>query len=153
MFNYRSRSINQCGVVGSSSIQNPYTALGLLGTNQIGAIADTGLDVNSCYFSDPNTKVIFSPITSPIYTNSARKIIQYAYVSNYGDMSDDIDGHGTHVTGTMVGSVTTDAADYAKSKYIRATYHSILFETNFHLFIYLFGSEFLFYSTTIIKSE
>ena len=116
LFNYRSRSISQCAAIGSSAVTNPYTSLGLLGTNQIGAIADTGLDVTSCYFSDPYSKVTFSTINNPIYNKSARKVIQYASVPLYSDNFDVVNGHGTHTVGTMVGSVTSSNADYATSK-------------------------------------
>ena len=87
-----------------------------MGTNQIGAIADTGLDVTSCYFSDPYSKVTFSTINNPIYNKSARKVIQYASVPLYSDNFDVVNGHGTHTVGTMVGSVTSSNADYATSK-------------------------------------
>jgi subtilisin family serine protease len=112
VLNFRARSIQQSAKVGQYAASNPYSAQGLLGDNQIVAVADTGLDVNSCYFSDSNGQhVDYSTIGNPVYSTSFRKVIQYVAA---GDRRDDVGGHGTHATATVVGSIQN--GDYARSK-------------------------------------
>ena len=103
--NYRSRSIDQNPQVGSTSSYNPYSAAGLLGDNQVVAISDTGLDMTSCWFSDPAGQVAFSLTTAPVKSTAYRKVMQYTYLQDYGDTSDEVNGHGTHTSGTVVGSI------------------------------------------------
>jgi hypothetical protein len=80
----------------------PYHAAGLDGTGQIVGIGDTGVDELSCFFRNTdNTKVARSPIYSPTFDLSKRKVIQYI---NYADGTDRSGGHGTHVSGTIAGS-------------------------------------------------
>ena len=71
--------------------------------------------MTSCYFSDSSNAVTFSTISSPVVNNNARKVIQYTYVPNYGDSTDDVSGHGTHTCGTLVGAIA--GADYTTSKH------------------------------------
>ena len=103
--NYRARSIDQNPQVGSASSYNPYSAAGLLGNNQVVAISDTGLDMSSCYFSDPTGQVAYSLTTAPVKSTLYRKVLQYTYLQGYGDTSDEVNGHGTHTSGTVVGSI------------------------------------------------
>ena len=103
--NYRARSIDQNPQVGSSSSYNPYSAAGLLGDNQVVAISDTGLDMTSCWFSDPTGQVAYSLTTAPVKSTAYRKVLQYTYLQGYGDTSDEVNGHGTHTSGTAVGSI------------------------------------------------
>lgn len=105
LFNYRARSIQQSAKVGSDKNSAPYTAKGLLGTGQIGAVADTGADVQSCYLIDKNGNVPFSEISKPIYDKSRRKVIAYVYRANTGDKLDVKEGHGSHVAGTIAGAI------------------------------------------------
>ena len=56
---------------------------------------------------------------------AARKVIQYSAVPNYGDNFDVVGGHGTHTTGTMVGSITDANGDYTQSKFFPHSYHDI----------------------------
>ncbi len=121
LFNFRARSVDQSAVGGASSQSTtPYSIQGLLGANQIVAIADTGVDVTSCYFSDPSGKVVApSDISSPKTDTSVRKVVQYTYCMNKqcnSDTSDKSAGHGTHVSGTAVGSIL--GADLSTSKYL-----------------------------------
>jgi subtilisin family serine protease len=83
---------------------NPYSAAGLLGTNQVIGIADSGLDVQSCYFKDANGNIPFSINQSPIIDASRRKVIVYCHTSR-SDTADQKGGHGTHVAGTAAGSI------------------------------------------------
>jgi subtilisin family serine protease len=87
----------------------PYVILiiictGLLGKNQIVGVSDTGLEEQSCYFSDSSGLVPRSKISSPIQDFSKRKVVQYV---SYGgaDTADAMNGHGTHVSGTVAGRI------------------------------------------------
>lgn len=90
--------------VGSNKASAPYTAAGLLGDGQIVAVADTGLDLNSCYFYDPQGHIPYSDILSPVFDTKYRKVIQYTY-GKYSDTSDVEGGHGTHVSGIVAGNI------------------------------------------------
>ena len=121
LFNFRARSVDQSANGGKSSQSTtPYSVQGLLGANQVVAIADTGVDITSCYFSDPSGKFVPpSDISSPKTDASLRKVVQYTYCMNKqcnSDTSDSPNGHGTHVSGTAVGSIY--GADLSNSKFI-----------------------------------
>lgn len=102
--NYRARSIPQSSTVGNQLANQPYTAAGLLGDGQIIGIADTGVDVNSCYFYDSAGRVTPSLPNAPIFNQGMRKIVGYIY-NSCGDQTDTSGGHGTHVAGTVAGSI------------------------------------------------
>lgn len=113
--------MDQSAIGGQSSQSTtPYSVQGLLGANQVVAIADTGVDISSCYFSDPSGKFVTpSDIFSPKTDTSMRKVVQYTYCMNKqcnSDTSDPPNGHGTHVSGTAVGSIF--GADLSSSKFI-----------------------------------
>ncbi|KAM9973462.1 hypothetical protein ACTFIW_010554 [Dictyostelium discoideum] len=72
-----------------------WDVIGIKGDGEIVGCADTGIDINHCFFYDTN------PIGS-----THRKIISYS--SGNGDQIDEIDGHGTHIVGTILGSTTVD---------------------------------------------
>ncbi|KAN0022163.1 hypothetical protein ACTFIU_004332 [Dictyostelium citrinum] len=76
-----------------------WDVVGIKGDGEIVGCADTGIDVNHCFFYDTN------PIGS-----THRKIISYSSVNggSGGDQTDEIDGHGTHIVGTILGSTTVD---------------------------------------------
>jgi hypothetical protein len=66
----------------------------LTGTDEVIGIADTGIDMNSCFFSDPSVKMIYNKINK-----NHRKVIYYdAYANTVDD-----DGHGTLVASTSAG--------------------------------------------------
>ncbi len=67
ILNYRARSILQTATVGSASGFAPYFDAGLTGQGQVVGIADTGLDVTSCYFADQSGSVPPSLYTSPVF--------------------------------------------------------------------------------------
>lgn len=52
LLNYRARSISEGGDPGYTKQSNPLSAIGLLGDGEIISVADSGLDVYSCYFYD-----------------------------------------------------------------------------------------------------
>lgn len=68
-------------------------------------MADTGVDVDSCYFHDDSGRVDPSDISSPVTDSSKRKVIQYTVISDQTDTTDAPGGHGTHVAGTLVGFI------------------------------------------------
>jgi len=60
---------NQASAAASKSF---YTAAGLTGSGQILAVADTGVDVQSCFFSDTKGAVALSTVQSPTFDLSYR---------------------------------------------------------------------------------
>jgi hypothetical protein len=98
-----------------------YHETGIRGQNQIIAIADSFLDVDHCFFSDPDTSVQYcdecthgsnsvnctmssSRCTSP---SSHRKIAaywNYAHVDRDEFLEEEDNSHGTHTCGSALGS-------------------------------------------------
>lgn len=103
-FNFRARSIQQTGFPGTSSSVSPYSASGILGTGQVVAVADTGLDMESCYFKDNSGNVPFSMQDAPVTQLDRRKVVQYCHTTQ-SDTMDVSKGHGTHVSGTVAGKI------------------------------------------------
>ncbi|CAE7553711.1 tagC, partial [Symbiodinium microadriaticum] len=91
---------------GSTSAGEIYTDAGLNGSGVVVGIADTGLDVHSCYFSGQSgeTAVSISSSSSPFTDLSKRKVVQYVADA---DDTDGAAGHGTHVVGTLAGHIPT----------------------------------------------
>ena len=104
LLNVRSRAIQQSNQIGVTNNAIPYSIAGLLGDGQVVAVADTGIDETSCYFIDPNGQVPRSPLLQPVTVPSFRKVITYAGVEG-SDFIDQVDGHGTHVAGTIAGDI------------------------------------------------
>jgi len=98
------KALNQYGqwlVQAGIEDSTPWYDVGLNGTGQVISCSDTGIDMNHCYFKDPNTDqsdYIFGQ--SDTLDLSRRKVVQY---DDYQDKSDYYHGHGTHVTGTIGG--------------------------------------------------
>ena len=109
LLNYRSRGIIQSSdpeiPIKSKSRMNPYIKAGLLGTDVIVGVGDTGLDQKSCYFSDENGPVETCVSGDPVTDKKKRKVIQYTV---FGDDEDVKNGHGTHVCGTVAGNNQED---------------------------------------------
>jgi hypothetical protein len=80
--------------------KQPLYAANLTGNGQIIGIADSGIDMESCFFRDPHAAVPYD------HTNySHRKVIQYV---TYQDNQDE-NGHGTSVSGAAAGlCITSD---------------------------------------------
>jgi hypothetical protein len=85
----------------SSPYSCPYTDAGIDGNGQIVGVADTGVDELSCFFRNSDSSLVTrSSYLNPTFDLSKRKVIQYI---NYCDDRDTSYGHGTHVSGTVVG--------------------------------------------------
>lgn len=68
------------------------------GENQLIGLSDTGIDIHSCFFHDPDHLVRYSA-SQP--DTGHRKI--YFYIPYCNDREDASNAHGTHVAGTLVG--------------------------------------------------
>eukprot|EP01032_Pedospumella_encystans_P014144 gene14144-16268_t len=60
--NFKARSIVQSSRTSQYLVDSPYTKKGLSGRGQIVMVADTGCDIKSCYFADPNCTVLPSTL-------------------------------------------------------------------------------------------
>jgi hypothetical protein len=66
--------MQQSNQASSAASKSFYTAAGLTGAGQILAVADTGVDVQSCFFSDPSKggAVAMSTVQAPVFDLSYR---------------------------------------------------------------------------------
>lgn len=122
--------VTQTGKPGNPLIWNK----GLRGEGQVIAIADTGLDYDSCFFFDPNVSIPFNSVNF-----SHRKIVRYVTTPDEvgceaPEGGDAVDGHGTHTGGTAAGEVlTSDAATYANL----SAYNGMAFKAKLCIYDYL----------------
>lgn len=91
-FNQVASYIVQSAVKDSYPMYNA----GLNGTDQIVQVADTGLDQNSCFFSDSTGPVTPTTYQMASFDLTKRKVVQYVA---WTDTTDEAKGHGTHVSG------------------------------------------------------
>ena len=100
-FNWDAAGIGQSGDATST----PAWGVGLTGEGQVVGVADTGLDVNNCFFRQTgglgvNDTSVFSLPTVGAFNSSQRKVVQYVTSTDNTDVRN---GHGTHVCGTVAG--------------------------------------------------
>ena len=94
------------GIIQSGhAFHTPIFQRGLRGENQIIGIADTGIDMDLCFFKDNN--VPLTRILNKVDRNH-RKVISYRYMGSYGSSRDE-EGHGSHTTGSLVGKALSGA--------------------------------------------
>lgn len=81
------------------------SSIGIRGEGEVIGVVDTGIDVQSCFFSDNNHDVPYvlvgsnTPTTLPTsLPGSHRKIAAYYYQTTT-DKFEDCTGHGTHTAG------------------------------------------------------
>ena len=74
----------------------------LTGVDEIIGIADSGLDMMSCFFHDPSVETPYNRVD-----HNHRKVIYY---KTYAD-DNDSNGHGTLVCGTAAGRVVSDTSE------------------------------------------
>jgi subtilisin family serine protease len=80
------------------------SALGLDGTGEVVAVADSGVDINSCFFKDDDAVAHAAlPFDSNISHTTHRKFVNY---HRWADGVDELGGHGTHVCSSAVGECT-----------------------------------------------
>ena len=73
---------------------------GLTGEGEVVAISDTGIDYDSCFFSDPDVEL------QPGHVTNHRKFVSYTVFQHAG-AGDEEEGHGTHTSGTLAGHIDT----------------------------------------------
>ncbi|GLC65706.1 hypothetical protein PLESTF_000331300 [Pleodorina starrii] len=110
------------------SYTKPFWKAGLTGRNQIIGLADTGINLNSCFLTDENFDYAREGAASQLLSGEPtgfrwpqhRKVVQYlvpsgANVSDY--FGDYFQSHGTHVSGSIAGSMQDDwlPAGFAES--------------------------------------
>jgi len=79
----------------------PLWDLGLTGEGELIGVADTGLDDESCFFFDSaRGRIERSGWEAPLTDMRQRKVVQYVSFVDGGDF---VEGHGTHVSGSIAG--------------------------------------------------
>jgi hypothetical protein len=89
----------------------PLWDAGLRGETEVVGVADSGLDMRSCFFSeeDPATNVKCSTYNSPVTDRTKRKVVQYI---GFTDCDAVVGDHGTHVSGTVAGAIQGQGAGH-----------------------------------------
>ena len=88
--------------------------LKLLGEDHVVGAADSGIDHDHCFFSDPKTS-----LQPNVFNPAHRKIVRYRTLTGsssdrgIGPFGDSVPGHGTHVCGSLAGSVDAAGPDAA----------------------------------------
>jgi hypothetical protein len=99
------------GTLAQPASRTPLWSKGIRGQNQIVGVGDSGLDMESCFFSDRaggnDTALTLVRARGPNNTvynyPTHRKVVQYAA---YADgITNEIGAHGTHVAGSVAGSL------------------------------------------------
>eukprot|EP01063_Lacrimia_lanifica_P037293 TRINITY_DN7613_c0_g1_i3.p1 TRINITY_DN7613_c0_g1~~TRINITY_DN7613_c0_g1_i3.p1 ORF type:complete len:1196 (+),score=318.62 TRINITY_DN7613_c0_g1_i3:86-3673(+) len=87
-------------------MEHPLWDRGLDGTGELALVGDSGLDYDSCYFHDPDQDVAIYPKANYAH----RKVVSYVpdLLNEAGDVGDEMRGHGTHVSGSLMGHSLND---------------------------------------------
>jgi subtilisin family serine protease len=75
----------------------------LTGANQTILLGDTGVDMDLCFFADPDQAIAHYPSPPNL---KHRKIVWYNPIA---DAADDAEGHGTHVAGSLAGNAYSNS--------------------------------------------
>lgn len=101
---FRLRNKWSKGIIQSGqAFHTPLFDKGLTGAGQVIGIADTGIDMNLCFFKDSSR-----PIPVNKVDHSHRKVISYRHRGSWGNTIDE-EGHGSHTTGSLVAKSLTGA--------------------------------------------
>ena len=101
---FRLRNKWSKGIIQSGqAFHTPLFDKGLTGAGQVIGIADTGIDMNLCFFKD-NSRSIPVNRVDPLH----RKVISYRHRGTWGNTIDE-EGHGSHTTGSLVAKSLTGA--------------------------------------------
>jgi subtilisin family serine protease len=121
----------QSGAQGHDAAHTPIWEHGIRGEGQVVGLIDTGIDANSCYFNDTKLPVTNTWSAGGGYGTTVdathRKIIAYDFLYSCDQYPTgtvacdnptnhtqwDNEGHGTHVSGNMVGDSDNNPATYA----------------------------------------
>jgi hypothetical protein len=109
---------------------------GIFGKGQTVAVADTGVDHDSCFFHDPARAVPFNK-----FDPKHRKIVAYHTSAEITPRDliggDQVDGHGTHTSGTVAGEPHAEAgAGSAAEAAALGDYRGIVFKAKLAIFDY-----------------
>ena len=123
--------VQQGGIVGGERRAPPIWAHGLTGEGERIHIGDTGVDLNSCFFHDPEEDVAYYPETNEKH----RKVISYVKykLERLEDATDKL-LHGTHVAGSLAGrSLGDNSAFDGLAKDAKLVFSDLASERHVHL--------------------
>ena len=107
MNDYAQQTLADGTYSGSDESSKIYKRHNLNGKDVIVGVGDTGIDLKSTYFYDPDHSVRKEESGS----GKHRKVV--LYVPLFGSDETSTDGHGTHVCGTIAGKAADDSSDSA----------------------------------------